>query len=104
MVIADDTARTRFAGRLELLGIHKHDSESRDRFFKKRWQEGKFRIPGVQFEEVAKVMALRPCRPHWVVDYLAFSSEYKDGITIASVKVDDETGSVEWEVHPRPAG
>lgn len=102
--IANDAACTRFPGQHELLGVVRIDKDSRDRFVEAQWQDGKFRIPGVAFEDVARLIGRRPCRPRWVISYLAYSPEFRGGVTVASASIDDETGSLEWAIHPRPVG
>jgi hypothetical protein len=41
-------------------------------------------------------------RPRWVAAYWVESPEFKDGFTMASVGIDDETGLAELSIHPRP--
>jgi hypothetical protein len=96
-VIADDLVRPRFAGQLERIGVSKIDRGSMERFVEAQWWEGELRIPGASLDDVVRDVARLPCRPRWVVTYIAYGSEFKGGLTCATAYVDDEAGSAEWE-------
>jgi hypothetical protein len=100
--IANHTASARFAGRFEFLGAVRIDKETVDRFLEAEWQKGTLHIPGVAFGDFLRVLGHRGCRPRWIIHYLAYGPDYRGGITVASASVDDEAGSVEWEIHQRP--
>jgi hypothetical protein len=102
IAIADGLARARFAGRLELLGVQRLDRDAAERFFEAQWREGCFFGSGVTLEVIKKLVARRFRRSRWFVHYLAYGPEFRQGITTASVSIDEESGSAVWEVCARP--
>jgi hypothetical protein len=84
-----------------LLGISRIDRETSAQFLEAEWRAGRLRITEMELRRVVGWQA-ESVRPGWVAAYWAESPEFKDGVTVASVGIDDETGLAELSIHRRP--
>ena len=52
-------------------------------------------------EKMKEIISKRPEQPRWEVTFLLHDPRYIDGITIATVRIDDATGQSELKVFER---
>ncbi len=99
--LADHLARERFPTGLEYLGISLIDQHKAVELIEEDRQKGLLRIKEPEFRLLLD-HARREIRARWVVSYLVSCADFRDGLTVASVDIDDETGAADLHVHPRP--
>jgi len=97
IALADEVVRAHFDGRFERLSASRVDGEAFRSSYEEDWREGRF-PPDVTEADFRGFLEGLDVSPYWIVGYLLYAP---DGVTVASVTIDEATGAAQWEVQSR---
>src|SRR4051812_31389071 len=99
IAVAEARVRDANVGTPQLLGAeHLASNEFSKATENRLWSLG---ATEAQIHKIREIVMSRPPRPAWHVQFLLRDSRYVDGVTVATVKIDDATGAPELDVFQR---